>query len=186
MATVRQSAGHAISHFFTVFVPLAFLMNVFFPVQNVFRKLWWKAWGHNPDENIGFHLDKLSFDHNWHNRAVITQIVAGMAKLFYSDPMTSIAVKMYNDYRFHQYQPYDVWAPIDVWAQLEQPGKAIIDWFIDVEGMPRSRLDYMLKSNPNFVEWYTEAIETKMLDEEGYEALKASNKAKREAECTVP
>lgn len=148
MATRKQEVKHAIAFFFHVWCVKQFC-KVWFPTQNFFRKLWWKAWGYSP-KTPEFHLSKMTFDKAMCDRITVSAAVHLLAKNIYGDSYhSSIAWRQFNLYSRFCYQKYDEWSAItDLWTH-KKPGQAIIDWFCKVEDMTPERFNALVAINPH-------------------------------------
>jgi hypothetical protein len=161
MATRKQEVTHAIAFFFHVWCVKQFC-KVWFPTENFFRKLWWRAWGHNP-KTPEFHLSKMTFDKSMSDRITISAAVHLLAQNIYGDAYhSSPAWRQFNLYSRFCYQRYDEWSAItDLWTH-KKPGQAIIDWFCKVEGMSSERFKAICSVRPGLQEHVDKILEDEL------------------------
>lgn len=162
MATRKQEVSHAIGFFFHVWCVKQFC-KVWFPTEEFFRKLWWKAWGHDP-KVPEFHLSKITFDKALGDRITISAAVHDLACCLYGDAYySSPAWRQFNLFSRCCYQPYDEWSAITHLWTHEFPGQAIIDWFCKVEGISKSRFTAITAVNQPLREHVAKLLEKKLL-----------------------
>jgi hypothetical protein len=159
MPTLKQKLGHALIHFTFVYLMVQG-MKVFMPASDFFRRLWWKAWGHDPKQDVNFHLSQIKFDHHFANRVLISSSVHGLAVYLYGENNLedSKAYLQMHQYLTFKYQPYDVHEAIsDLWVS-EAVGVAILNWFKKVDGFSQERLDSVRAFSPAFEEFYSKLL----------------------------
>ena len=134
MSTRAQRIAHWIDYWVATY-PLVKGMAIWFPIHNFFRKLWWKAWGHDPAANPTFHLDQISFDHDFANRMQIGSAVHSLAVGFHGKNRIHLSRAWTLMTRFQkvQYIPFDDYEAISALFDEKEPGPAITNWFITVD-----------------------------------------------------
>lgn len=163
MATLKEKVVHATLHFIFVYCVVLF-MKVWFPTQDFFRRLWWKAWGHEPKGDPNFHLSQMTFDHHFANRIRISSLVHGLVTFLYGEKniQDSKAYIQMNQFLNFKYQPYDVHEAIaDLWKE-QFVGLAILRWVMKVDGFSQERIDKVRAFNPAFDEFYNKLIVTEL------------------------
>lgn len=159
MATRLQATKHALNHFFFVYLILQ-VAGIWFPVQNFFRSLWWKAWGHNPDDDIGFHLGKVHFDDEAINEMIVSSNVLQLVEVLYGkgNYNDSVAFRQLQAYRQFKYLPYDTWKKIDdIWG-FTKPGQYIWNWVVETDCLSTGRIAYLLSAYPEFMKFHEELL----------------------------
>lgn len=156
MATLKEKVVHATMHFIFVYTVVQF-MKVWFPTQDFFRRLWWKAWGWEPKGDPNFHLDQMTFDHHFANRIRISSAVHSLIVFLYGEKnlLDSKAYIQMNQYLNFKYQPYDVHEPVAGLWKEQFVGLAILRWVMKVDNFSQQRIDSVRNFNPHFNEFYT-------------------------------
>lgn len=155
MSTINQEVQHAIRHFFFCFLVIKYV-NLWYPIKDFFRSLWWKAWGHDPKKNPEFHLGQMTFNDNFLRKVKLASSVNQIVEIIHGngpeDCYKSKAWCQWADHHNFRYQKYVVWEPINHIYGLCKPGQAIIDWVCKTDGVQSGRFTYRAKLNPQFQE----------------------------------
>lgn len=155
MSTASQEVQHAIRHFFCCFLVIKYV-NLWFPIKDFFRSLWWRAWGHNPKKEPEFHLGQMSFDDNYFRMMKLSNAIMSIVEIIHGngedDCYRSNAFMYWSRYRNFKYQKYSIWEPIVEICQHPRPGLHIIDWICKTDGIHSGRFMYRVKLNPQFQE----------------------------------
>lgn len=161
MATRKQEISHAIAWFFQIHI-FVLCMKVWFPAENFFRKIWWKAWGHDPKKDINFHLGQIKFDHDTANRMIMASSVHRLAMYMYGqrNVYDSKAWMQFNYFSRFKYLPYDDYMGIYDLYTYQFPGPMILDWFMKVDGFSAERIKSVRAFNPEFEAFYQELMAT--------------------------
>jgi hypothetical protein len=161
MATRKQEISHAIAWFFQIYTVVLF-MKVWFPTQDFFRRIWWKAWGHDPKKDINFHLSQIKFDHETGNRILMSSAVHRLAGFLYGETRVqeSVAWLQFAYFSRFKYLPYDDYMAIYELYEYQFPGQPILDWFMKTDGISADRIKSVRAFNPEFELFYQELMTT--------------------------
>lgn len=155
MSTVSQEVQHAIRHFFFCFLVIQYV-NLWFPIKDFFRSLWWKAWGHDPKKNPEFHLGQMSLDDNYFRMMKLTTAIMNIIEVIHGsgedDCYKSNAFCQWRNYRNFKYQKYSLWEPIVDIVTSDRPGQMIIDWICSADNISEGQFIYLVKRYPQYEE----------------------------------
>lgn len=146
---------HEITHFlnhYLVVAPSLKLLGLYLPIKTFFRRLWWKAWGHDPGTNPDFYLSQINFGNPHWQLTVLKGYLIQMIQMLYRDKAKIYQSKglrlILRKERF-EYIPYNDYKRISEWESLDAPGPAALKWLMETDGISQLTIDYRL-ADPDF------------------------------------
>jgi hypothetical protein len=142
MATRRQEIKHKLM-FMWMWVIMEWI-HFYMPIRDIFRGMWWKAWGHDP-KDPEFHLSQINFGGRFGKKIEMVASFFKLAEIFYGSPGNAFAksksLQLITRWDDLKYIPYDYFMMFeDILNPNYTAGTLIIETFLKIEGISRSAL----------------------------------------------
>jgi hypothetical protein len=150
MATRKQELIHRLKWYKVD--ALMMWINFYMPIRDVFRGLWWKAWGHSP-KDPEFHLSQIKASGPLMTKMCIVGTLFQIGDIYYGSKEKACMAKVMglaDRWRQLQYIPYDAFMAFHKASSYDMTnGQAMIDLFLTIEGIPPSVLEYRAGLSPD-------------------------------------
>jgi hypothetical protein len=159
MATLTQETKHAINHFFRRWL-ITRIAHIYMPLGDFFRGLWWRAWGHNPNEEIEFHMSQIVLDDHFVKTVQYCSLISRLAEVFFGldKGQESRTWWLFARYANGRYLRYDDYITFDTLFNSNKPGKIILEVFHKYDNINDLNFELRRAVSKSFNDLYNEIM----------------------------